>query len=98
MLGIDRGRLSLGNPEEGGVERSNVVEEGAPLGHRPAGHTRLGVVVLLCVPPVTGNFGDEVLAPQQRVPQLLRGVDTPGKSTRHSNNSNGDNTSCVHYK
>ena len=68
MLRIDSGRLPLRNPEERSVEGSYVVQEGAPLGHRPAGHTGLGVVVLLCIPTVTGNFGDEVVAPQQRTP------------------------------
>ena len=49
-----------------------VVQEGAPLGNRAAGHTRLGVVVFFRIPPGGGYFGDKVIPPQQRLPQLLR--------------------------
>ena len=71
VLRIDRGRLPFADAEELWIEPRDVVEEGAPLRHRPAGHAGLGVVVLVGVPPVGGNLGDEVVAPQQRLPQLF---------------------------
>ncbi len=52
VLRIDRGRLALVDPEELGIEAADVVQERAPLRHRPTGHTGLGVVVLVGVPPV----------------------------------------------
>ena len=68
VLRIHRGRLSLADPEELGIEAGNVLEERAPLRHRPTRHPRLGVVVLVGVPTVGRNFGDQVIAPQQRLP------------------------------
>jgi len=69
--------VAVGTASASEVEACDIVEEGAPLGHRPAGHTGLGIVVLLCIPTVTGNFHDEVVAPQQRTPELLRAVNPP---------------------
>ena len=71
VLWIKRGRLPFADPEELWIEPRDVIEEGAPLRDRPAGHSRLGVVVLIGVPPVGGNLSDEVGAPKQRLPQLF---------------------------
>ena len=68
VLRIDCGRLAFAHTEEVGIEAGDVVQERAPLRHRPTGHTGFGVVVLVSVPAVSGNLGDEVVAPQQRLP------------------------------
>ncbi len=84
VLRIERGRLALVDPEKLAVEAGDVVQERTPLRHRPTGHTRLGVVVFVAVPAVARNFGDQVIAAQQRLPQLLRGVDAAGEPTGHA--------------
>ncbi len=82
-------------PKKSESKPPNVIEERAPLRHRPTGHSGLGVVVLVGVPAVGRNFGDQIIAPQQRLPQPLWGVDTPGKSTGHADDGNRSD-SCVH--
>jgi hypothetical protein len=62
VLRIDRGRLPLADPEELGIEAADVVEKRPPLRDRTAGHTGLGVVVLVGVPPVGRNLGDQIVA------------------------------------
>jgi len=70
--------LPLVDPEELRIKASDVVDECPPPRYRPARHARLGVVVLIGVPAVGRNFGNQVVAAQQRLPQLLRGVDASG--------------------
>jgi hypothetical protein len=72
VLRVDRGGLPVADPEEVGVEARHVVEEGAPLGHRTAGDSRLGVVVLVGIPAALRDRGDEILTVQQRLPHLVR--------------------------
>ena len=55
-------------PKNSGSKLGDVVQERAPLAHRPTRHARLGVVVLVGVPSVGGNLGDQVIAAQQRFP------------------------------
>ena len=50
------------------IEAADVIQERAPLRHRPTRRTRLGIVVLVGVPSVGWNFGDQVVAAQQRLP------------------------------
>ncbi len=88
VLRIQRGRLALADPEEFGVEARHVVEETAPPRHRPVGHAGLGVVVAVGVPPLGGNFADQVLAPQNCFPQRLWRIDALGEPTRHADDSN----------
>jgi hypothetical protein len=65
---IERDRLALVDPEELGIEAGKVIEERAPLRHRPTRHPGLGVVVFVGVSAVGRNFGDQVIAAQQRLP------------------------------
>ena len=88
MLWVDRRRLPVPDAEELRIETRDVVDESAPPGHRTAGHTRLGGVVLVEVPAVRGDFGDQIVATQQRVPQQFRGVDPTGQPTGHANHRN----------
>ena len=55
MLRIQRRRLTLVDAEELGVEAGDVIEESAPLGHRPAVHAGLGIVVVVGVPAVAAE-------------------------------------------
>ena len=71
MLRVDRGGLPLTDAEERGVEARHIVEKAAPAGHRPAGHTAFGVVVLVAVPAVRRNLGDQIVTAQHRLPQLF---------------------------
>ena len=96
MLRIDRGCLALGDAEERRVEGRRIVEEGAPLGHRPAGHPGLGVVVLVSVPAIAWNLGDEVVTAQQRLPELFWRVDAARKAAGHSNYSHWNNARFTH--
>ena len=68
MLWVDRRRFTLTDTEELGIETTDVLDEPAPARYRPAGHTRLRVVVLVDVPSVGGDLGDQVVAAQQRLP------------------------------
>jgi hypothetical protein len=52
-----------------------------PKNSESSQHTRLGIVVLVDIPTVARDFGDRLIAAQQRFPRLLRGVDTSGKPT-----------------
>ena len=94
MLRVDRGCLPLGDPEELGIEARYIVEEPAPSRHRPTRHTGFGVVVLVSVPAVGGNLGDQVVAAQQRLPQQVGRIDAPRKPARHADDSNRSHT-CV---
>ena len=98
VLRIDGGRLALAHTEELGIEAGNVVQERAPLRHRPTGHTGFGVVVLVSVPTVRGNLGDEVVAAQQRLPQLFGRIDAPRKSAAHSDDCNRSNWCLGHVR
>ena len=89
MLRVDRGRLTVADAEEFRVETTDVVDEAAPPGYRPAGHPRLRVVVLIDVPPVRRDLGDQIVAAQQRLPQQFGGVDAAGQAAGHSNHRNG---------
>ena len=91
VLRIDRGRLPLAHAEELRIKPGDVVQERTPLRHRPTGHTGFGVVVLVSVPPVRGDLGDEVVAAQQRLPQLFGRIDAARKSAAHSDDCNGSN-------
>ncbi len=64
MLRIERGALAFVDTEEFGIEAGDVVDERAPLRHRPTGHPGLRVVVLVGIPPVGRNLGYQVIAPQ----------------------------------
>ena len=64
VLWVDGRRLAVPDTEEFGIETGDVVDEPAPSGHRSAGDTRLGVVVLVEVPAVRGDFSDQVIAAQ----------------------------------
>ncbi|CAM4076787.1 hypothetical protein MYBA111488_00630 [Mycobacterium basiliense] len=96
VLRIDRGGFLFGDPEELRIELADVVEEGAPLAHRPARHAWLGVVVLVGVPTISGYLGDHVVAPEQRFPQLFWGADTTGQAACHADYRDGRHTWVVH--
>src|SRR5689334_14027778 len=96
VLRIDRGGLTLGDPEELGIEAGDVIEERAPLRDRPTRHPRLWVVIVVSVPPVGWNLGDRVVAAQQSLPQSLRSVDAPGEPTGHTDDSNGGAICLLH--
>lgn len=68
---VDRGGFAVTDVEEVGIEAGDVIDEGAPLGDRPAGHAGLRVVVLLGVPPFQWDFGNQVVTAEQGFPQLL---------------------------
>ena len=87
VLRIECGGLALIDTEEVRIEASNVVEERAPLRHRPAHHTRFGVVVEVVVPAIAGNLGHQIIARQQRVPQFLGRLDAARKPTGHADDS-----------
>src|ERR1700752_3965552 len=89
LLWIGSGCLPLTNAEEIVIEPGDVVQERAPLTRRSTGHSRFGVVVLVGVPPISGDLGDELVTAKQGVPQAFRRVDSPGKPACHSNDSNG---------
>ena len=92
VLRIERGSLPFADPEEFGIEACYVVEETTPPRHRPIGHTGLGVVVAVGIPPLDGNLADQVLAPQQCFPQQVWRVDAFGEPARHADDSNRSNT------
>ena len=68
VLRIHRGRFFFGDAEKLGIKAGDVIQECAPLTHRPTRRTSLGIVVLVDVPSVGWNFGDQVVAAQQRLP------------------------------
>ncbi|CFE36066.1 Uncharacterised protein [Mycobacterium tuberculosis] len=62
LLRIDRNRLPLADAKELAIEIRGVIQETAPLAHRPTGHARLRVVELVAIPPVRRHLGDQVVA------------------------------------
>jgi len=64
VLRVDRRRFPLVDPEEVRVKAADVVHECAPPRHRPARNPRLGVVVLVGVPSIRRNLGDQIIAAQ----------------------------------
>jgi hypothetical protein len=88
MLRIERRRLALVDAEELGIEAGDVVEEGAPLGDRPAVHAGFGIVVVVGVPAVRWHLRNQVIAAHQRIPQPLGRIDAPRESARHSDHRN----------
>jgi hypothetical protein len=88
MLRIERHRLSFVDAEEIGVKAGDIIEEGAPLRDRSAVHTRLGIVVVVGVPALGRNFGDQVVAAHERFPQSLRRIDAARKSACHADYRN----------
>ena len=96
VLRIHRDGLAFVDTEEIGIETGDVVDEGAPLRHRAARHTRLRVVQLVGIPTVGGNFGDHVVTAEQGLPQLVGRVDTAGKSARHADDSDGGQRGSAH--
>ena len=96
MLRIHRGRFALTDAEELRIEARDVVEEPAPARHGPTGHARLGVVELVGVPALGGNLGDHVVAAEQRLPQRVGGVDTPGQPARHADHGNRSDPRLIH--
>ncbi|CKM28309.1 Uncharacterised protein [Mycobacterium tuberculosis] len=71
VLRIDRYRFFLPDPEELGIKVSDVIEVRAPFAVGASGHAGFGVVVLVDVPAVGGDLGDQIVAPQQRLPQPI---------------------------
>ena len=96
MLWVDRRRFTLADPEELGIETTDVLDEPAPARDRPTGHARLRVVVLVDVPSVGGDLGDQVVAAQQRLPQQFGGVDAARQPTAHPNHRNRGDASFNH--
>jgi hypothetical protein len=96
VLRVHLDRLALGDPEELGIEVGDVIKESAPFADRSTRHAWLGVVELLDVPAMGGNFGDEVVATQQRFPQQLRGVDASWQPACHTNYGNRSDSRPVH--
>ncbi len=88
VLRIYRGCLALADAEKVGIEAPNIVEERTPPAHRTAGQTRLRIVVLIGIPTVKRNLGDEVVTAQQRRPQRVGGIDRSGQPTGHTDDSN----------
>ena len=84
VLRVAGQRFPVADAEELGVEARRVVQERGPLRNRPARHARFGVVVLVHVPALGGNLAHEVVAAQQRFPQLFRGFDPAGKPAGHA--------------
>ena len=98
VLRVDRRRLAVADAEELGVEPGDVVDETTPPGHRTARHTGLGVVVLVEAPPVRGDVGDQIIAAQQRVPELFGGVDPAGQPAGHANHRDRCDLGFSHEK
>jgi hypothetical protein len=96
VLRVDGGGLALADTEEVRVETSDVVQETAPLGDRAPGDTRLGVVVLLGIPPAQRDLGDQVDALTQRVPQPLRRLDAARQSAPHPDDGDGGHRPLHH--
>ncbi len=71
VLRIDRYRFFLPDPEELGIKVADVIEERAPFAVGASGHAGFGVVVLVDVPAVGGDLSDQIVAPQQRLPQPI---------------------------
>ncbi len=71
VLRIHRSRFTFADPEELGIKVADVIEERAPSTYRPSGHAGFGVVVLVRVPAVGGDLSDQIVAPQQRLPQPI---------------------------
>ena len=86
MLRIHRGGLALVDPEKVRVEAGDVIDECAPLRHRPALHTGLRIVEFVSVPAFGRNLGDHVVAAQQGFPQPVGGIDTARESAGHTDN------------
>ena len=72
VLRVHRRGFFFGDAEELGVEVAHVVQERAPLAHRPTRYARLGVVVVVDVPTIGGYLCDQILAVQQRFPEAVR--------------------------
>ena len=96
VLRVDRGRFALTDSEELGIETTDVIDESAPSRNRPAGHAGLGVIVLIDVPPVRGDLGDQIVAAQQRFPQQFGGVDAARQSAAHADYRDRCDTSFEH--
>ena len=71
MLGIDANRLARRNAEELGVELGDVPQKPAPARVHLAGHGGIGIVVVVDVPAVGGDFLDGVDAIAKRLPKGL---------------------------
>lgn len=63
--------IFLPDPEELGIKVADVIEVRAPFAVGASGHAGFGVVVLVDVPAVGGDLGDQIVAPQQRLPQPI---------------------------
>src|ERR1700756_3951961 len=72
MLRVDQHRLPLRQPEKRRVETRDVVDETGPAADDLAGRVRVGVVVLLDIPPVLPRLGYRIAALAQDLPEFLR--------------------------
>ncbi len=82
MLRVHRGCFAFGDAEEVGIEVTAIVEERAPFADGPAGHARLGIVIVIGVPAAGRNLRNEVGTTQQRIPELIRELMPSG--SRHA--------------
>lgn len=89
VLRVDRGRFPFADAKELGVETGDVVDEPTPSRYRSTRDARLGVVVVVNVPPVRRNLGDQVVTAQQGLPEFLGRVDASGQPASHPDNRNG---------
>ncbi|ODA72364.1 hypothetical protein APS67_003542 [Streptomyces sp. AVP053U2] len=90
LLRVHGEGLARRDPEEGGVEVGDVVEEAALGGVGGAGLGGVGVVEGVGVPAaVGGETGDGVAAGRDEVPQGLGGGDAAGVAAAHADNGDG---------
>ena len=83
MLRVDANCLAIGNSEEFGVEKVDVIEKAAPFGRHLHGCFRVGVIILIDVPAIAGNLTDGINSVCEQLPEIGECVGAAGKTARH---------------
>jgi hypothetical protein len=80
--------IRFADAEKTMVEARWGVKERAPARDRAARHACYGLVVVVGIPALLRDIGNEVNACQQRAPQGVRRVDISRQSAANADNSN----------
>src|SRR6476469_1160045 len=87
MLGINVGSFARRNAEKLGIKLVDLIEEAGALGKSLSRDAWLGIVISLYVPSIGRHLADRIPAFDQQFPEGLRVVNSAGKATSDSYNS-----------